>query len=73
MRRKTVSAPTSEELLAEWRMRLIEEHSEPSGGCLGDRVARAERQAWRASRLRWIEYVLIERMWAEPVGEGGAR
>lgn len=64
-----MSAPTSEELLAEWRMRLIEEHSEPSGGCLGDRVAHAERQVWTRSRLRWIEYVLLERMWAEPTVE----
>lgn len=61
-----MTSPTSEELLAEWRMRLIEEHAEPVGGCLGDRVARAERQAWRTKRLRWIEYVLLERMWSEP-------
>lgn len=64
-----MSAPTSEELIAEWRMRLIEEHTEPVGGCLGDRVARAERQAWRTARLREIEYVLLERMWAEPTVE----
>lgn len=60
------SSPTSEELLDEWRMRMLEEHSEPTGGNLSDREHRAERQKWRAQRVRWIEYVLIERMWAEP-------